>query len=296
MADLTPDEVSFFETGELPESLVPAEEPPEPEVKTAETVVEEPKVEPARQTVSPLDLEEFREAQRQMNERYAQMLARLEEENKPKPAAAPDEETDPLGAIFHKLDTVNNEVTTLKQQLAESENKNAIKNEIDQFTNNVRALKEDFIKTTPDFDAAYNHIRSVRTEDLLATGVPKSDIHQMLLQDEIRLASASLQRGKNPAAEMYEMAKRYGYTAKAADGKPASVAKPAPVGETADQKVERLKNGQFAARQPARAGTEVDLTLGGLSEASDGDLNKIIGNDNDWARIVGGKAGNDVLH
>lgn len=86
---------------------------------------------------------------------------------------------------------------------------------------------------------------------------------------------------------MYAMAKRYGY----APSKTTTV--PTPV-LTPEQRMAALKAGQGAARLPAKAGADSQLTLDGLKDAGDADLNALILDDKAWAKIVGGRS-NDIF-
>jgi hypothetical protein len=288
--ELSPEEQAFFETGgaQLPPGEVAAsQDEPEPEVVEAAPVVEE--AQPAAQQSPLIDasgLESLLVTRLQeMEQRIAELAA---PKPSPKEEVVPDAETDPIGHMMYQLSKVNSQVAELQTKLTQEQQNANLKREFEQFTTHVRAIRDEFTKTTPDFPAAYEYIRNLRSADLVAMGTPRTEVQRALLQDELRLAQSALQHNKNPAAEMYEMAKRYGYKATAA-------AKPA---ETPDQKVTRLSNGQFASKAPARAAAPTaDLTLEGLSEASNADLNNIVQDPNAWAKIVGGKpGGNDIFH
>lgn len=289
--ELTPDEEAFFSTGAVPPGLEAeavaaaaaiqeaAQEPhtPEPQVEAKA----EPVVDPTAALIERL-ISEQRTRDEAFEQRFADLTASL------KPAAkvevVPDEVEDPLGAMLHKLTGLNSQVTELKTELSTQQQNNLLKQQFEAFTDSVKAAKDSFTATTPDFKEAYNHIRAVRSEDLRSAGCPEKDIPQVLLNDELQLAQASIKRGKNPAEEMYSMAKRYGYSAKAA---PAAT-------QTPEQKIESLVAGQRAARNPAKSGTESVLTLDGLKDASSEDLNKLVQNDAEWNRIMGGK-GKDIF-
>lgn len=288
MPELTPEEASFFETGELPESMVEeaaaaaaAIAPPaEPVV---EPKVEEPVVEPAAPAPAADHLLAF---QQQMEARFAELTAKLEAATKPAAPVVPepDENEDPLGAMLHKLNQVNSQVAALKTELTTEQQNNLLRQQFDQFTASVTKAKETFETTTPDFKEAYAHIRALRTEDLRAAGCPEKDINQILINDEFQLAQTAIQRGKNPAAEMYSMAKRYGYATKAA------AAPKVAAQQTPEQKLEALRAGQRAAKNPDKAGSESVLTLDGLKDASSDDLNALVQDDKAWQRIMGGKS------
>lgn len=296
MADLTPDEISFFETGELPESLIqapstPTTEPTPPAQVTPPTEPTSQNVETPAETTPQAD--PFTQMEQRMNALFTKKMeefaAKIAESNKPAVAeiVVPDELTDPLGNMMHQLKQVNSAITNLETQTAAQRQQAEMQKQMSEFVSSVQAAKAEFIKTAPDFDAAYNHIRTIRAADLQALGASEAEVKQTLLQDEFRLSEAALQRGKNPAEEMYNMAKRYGYAPKAAT--PAAATVPP------SQKMEQIKAGTAADHQLGKAGHEANLTLDGLKDLSNGDLNKLVLDDKMWHTIVGGTSSNDIF-
>ena len=281
MADLTPDEISFFETGELPETLLPVAEAapavtePVPEVTTPPAAVD---------PVAAMEERLNALFERKMGE----MTAKMAEANKPPVPVVevPNEDTDPLGNMMYQLKQVNSTVADLQAQTATARQQADMQKQVADFVQSVQEAKAEFEKTAPDFPQAYEHIRNIRVTDLRALGADEGSIKQALLQDEFRLTEAALQRGKNPAEEMYNMAKRYGYVPK-----PAGAAT-APASAT---KMQQLQAGQEAAKLPGKASMDAPLTLSGLKDASNNDLNKIIQDDKMWASIVGGQSANDIF-
>src|SRR3990167_887603 len=123
MADqnnLTDDEQKFFETGELPTSLSPVTpDPTVPDVSANTT----PAVDQTAQQPQNDALELLRQNLIEEQRRAADAEARLrifEEQKATKPIVnAPDPDTDPLGAMMHQLNQVNNTVTELQAKLLE---------------------------------------------------------------------------------------------------------------------------------------------------------------------------------
>lgn len=289
MADMTPAEELFFATGDLPPELV--EEPKVEVVEEPEPPVlidPEPEPEPNPQVAA---IERLLAQNEALSAKFEQLAAQVSA--KPTPAEpaefVPDENVDPIGAILHKLNSVNGQVSALETRLTTEQQNNLMRQQFEAFTGSVNAAKTQFEATTPDFKEAYAHIRALRTEDLRAAGASDSEIPKILLQDELQLAQTAIQRGKNPAAEMYAMAKRYGYAPSKASPLPTSVLTP-------EQKMAALQAGKVAARLPAKAtGSDEPLTLDGLKDAGNAELNSLIQDDKAWARIVGGRSGNDIF-
>lgn len=299
-SDMTPDEIAFFETGELPEALASQlnqpniDAPAAPE--TTPVVVPapaegQPAVQPvvaaSEDTTSALlerMLQEERERRSALETKFAALEAKLTEKAAPTPEVGPDETDDPLGAMFHKLDKMNSTVLELQNRLTQEQEQNLRKQQFDTFIAGVAAQKTAFEATTPDFKEAYAFVRNLRTEDLRLAGAPEADIPKILLNDELQIAQAAMTRGKNPAEEMYNMAKRYGYAAKATPAASATKATPIPVAS----RIAQLKAGQEAATQPGKAASESELTLDSVKDMSNANLNKLVADDKMWAQIIGG--------
>lgn len=288
MADLTPAEELFFATGDLPPELV--EEPKVDPVEEPEVVVEEPVVE------APVDpqvaaIERLLAQNEALTAKFEALAAQVSAKSAPAEPVefVPDENVDPIGAILHKLNSVNGQVSALETRLTTEQQNNLMRQQFEAFTGSVNAAKTQFEAATPDFKEAYAHIRALRTEDLRAAGASDAEIPKILLQDELQLAQTAIQRGKNPAAEMYAMAKRYGYAPSKTTTLPTAVMTP-------EQKMAALQVGKAAARLPTKAtGTDEPLTLDGLKDAGNAELNSLIQDDKAWARIVGGRSGNDIF-
>lgn len=289
MADeLTADEAAFFQTGELPPALAE---------QHAATIVAEPIVEapaaPALKVEAPAVVEEPSELARFMaeeRERRVSLENKLEDltrrlaaqaEPKVEVEEIPDKYTDPLGNMMSHLENINARLTATEQQ-------NAARDQLSQFTAAVKEQKTAFEATTPDFPAAYTHIRNLRTEDLRASGTPESNIAQILVQDELQMALTAMQRGKNPAAEMYAMAKRYGYAPTATKTTTEVV--------TPEAKMAQLKAGAKVAVTLPKAGTDTELTFDNLKDASNTDLDKLVSDPKMWDTVMGGSNGSDIFN
>lgn len=280
MGDLTQAEQAFFATGELPAELVAQQTPAPAIVPTTQIVA--PVTEPA---IAPFDttdllrrsLEEAQAARVRAETQLEELKRQSETANQPK-IQAPDPNLDPLGSMMHQLDQMNKTVVNLEQKLSQEQQNNLLKQQFEQFTNSIREIKQNYEKTVPDFQAAYDHVRAVRTEDLRMVGVPAEQISQVLLQDELNIAQNAIKSGRNPAEEMYKMAKRYGYAPKAAAAMPT----------LPTEKLANIVKGQQTSKDLPRADIGAELTTEGLRDAGDSDLNKLVQDDKLWAKLVGG--------
>jgi len=284
---LSPEEMKFFETGDattLPNAYIPKTDPapqaaePAPAAVAPPEPAPAPKVEP--QAPAPDLARALAEQQQAFQRQMSEMQARLDKALTPPEDPGPDEYSDPIGAQLHKLNKLTQEMNSLRADMTRQQEQAAQQRLFTEFVESIKADKAAFMKTAPDFNDAYAHIRAVRTEDLRAAGCPEADIPNVLQQDEFQLAAAARQRGVSPSQQMYEMAKRYGYTAKA------------PVAQAAqrnpEEHVARLANGQFAAKTPPAATPTPDFSLEALRDAGTSDIDKIVMNDGLWNQFIGG--------
>jgi hypothetical protein len=285
MAELTDLEQQFFATGVLPPELVA----PEPEIPQQAAPIADPVTQtPAPKTEVDSDLLEMlrRSLSEEQNKR-ADAEARFQQleqqsQQRQQQVTAPDPNTDPLGAMMHQLQQVTTNVESLKQQLTQEQQNNLLKQQFTTFTQSISQIKDAYAKTVPDFDAAYAHVRSVRTEDLLSVGIKPDRIPQILLQDELAIAQNAISAGKNPAEELYKMSKRYGYQPKTGTRL------------TPEQKITNVAKGVESDKNITRAAPDTELTLESLKDAGDSDLSKIVQDDKLWAKLVGGSP-NDIF-
>jgi hypothetical protein len=286
MAELTPAEQKFFETGELTPEMQMDVEPPIDRIALAglgaqdtpdgPAPIEAPVSAPAPEAL-PDVAEVLRRSLAEAQQRVAQLEQHINQAQQPTVEApkAPDPITDPLGAMMHQLDSVNKTVLELQTKLTQQQTQSNQLLEFQKFQSSVQELKNQFVKTAPDFDAAYKHVRDNRVSDLRTFGLTDPQIQQTLFQEEATLAENAIRNGRNPAEVIYEMAKRHGYTAKQTT-------------EKAVEKLTKIEQGQASARVLPKSPVPADITLAGLKEASDADLSKYVLDPKLWAKIAGG--------
>lgn len=297
MAVLTELEQQFFATGDAT-NLQAAEEATEPVVDplalAALSKVDPAVVDPADAAVKPVVVDPVVEPAADTTELLRRSLAEAQQrvgaleqsiQQLQKPAEKTVEEfvpdpNDPLGTIFHGLDTMNKRVADLQAQLVEQQNQQANATTFNNFQTQVRSLKDEFVKTTPDFPDAYSHIRAAREADLKAYGLPDQQVRETIFREEAALAEAAIRQGRNPAEALYEMSKRHGYV-------PKTVVDPKAVVVTPKVKLENVAAAQAAAKNLPKTQVAEEVTLEGLKQASDSDLNKMVMDDKSWGKIVG---------
>lgn len=308
MSELTPAEIKFFETGELPPELAPEVTPPVetppsapaaavalptemPPAVAAPDVVESPVVPPAspapdQYAVLQRQLIEAESRRAATEQQLSDLIGQLQALQTAKEVVeVPDPNVDPFGHLQHQISTVNTAIQNLQANLTQQQQQAQQATQLQQFVQQVHSLRDEFVKTTPDFNDAYKHVRDMRAADLRAAGVSEHTIPQVLLQDEMTISQAAIAAGKNPAAAIYDMAKRHGYA-----GKPTTTTPPNPALAAAAARLAQAQAGQAAAVAPPRGAAEVVFTPETLKDASDTDLNKIVQSDDLWNKVAGGHA------
>lgn len=294
MAVLTEAEQQFFATGDATDlQTAAADATPDPlalaalsKVDPAEVVVDpakivavEPVVDPVVADTTEILRRSLAEAQQRVGA-LEQNLQQLQQKPEVKvEPVAPDPSTDPLGAMFHQLDSVNKRVLELQAQLVDQQTQQANTTTFQNFQNQVRSLKDEFVKTNADFPDAYSHIRSAREADLRAYGIPDQQIKETIFREEAALAEQAIRQGRNPAEVLYEMSKRHGYVPKTVAVAATTV--------TPKAKLDNVAAAQAASKNLPKTQVVEEVTLEGLKEASDSDLNKLVMDDKSWGKIVG---------
>lgn len=288
--NLSPEEIKFFETGELQPGMAPAPEPaPTPEAQAAaptpqatapapQAPAETPTPNPEVQNEASLILQRaLEEAQRKVGQLEAN-IAQLQQKSVEPQIEEPGDD-DPLGQMMHKLNLVTKTVTDLQARLVEQQSQQQELSKFQQFQQQVGQLRDQFTKTHADFNDAYNHVRAARVADLKMFGYSEADIQKALFQEEVQLAQNAVRMGKNPAEVVYDMARRHGYTPKVGNA-PATPTTP-------DAKLQSIQQAQAASKNLPSTPQLEEITLEGLKGASDADLNKLVADDKLWAKITG---------
>lgn len=191
---------------------------------------------------------QLEEEKRQSAVKHANMERRLQElfqasqqsREQPPQIRDPNTDPDPVGALAHNQQLTIAQVNQLNQHLATE----AQKAQRIEYANRVvawgAARASEFRQSTPDFDAAYEHVSKNRVAELQAMGLSPEQVQVTLKNDEFWVIESAGQNGKNPAEIIYNMAKATGW-------KPAEAV-------SAEQKIETLQKGAQAAKTLGNGG------------------------------------------
>lgn len=295
MADLTPAEQAFFETGQLQPGMAPepptttpvdlaglgnaTPEPPAVAPPPAQLVHPEPPPQQQSPEVAELLRRSLADAQQRIADLETHARLTQQRVQPPQEEPAPDPDIDPLGAMMHKLNQLNKQILELQTHQQATVQQQSAAQTFQAFKEQVGALRDQFIQQHPDFEAAYNHVRAARVADLQIFGFNQRQIDEALFREEIALAESAIRNARNPAEVIYQMAQRHGYVPRTA---------PAPAAPAAAARLEQIQAAQAAARTlPAQQAPDTDLSVETLKNASDADLNRIILDPKAWSKLTG---------
>lgn len=186
------------------------------------------------------------------------------------PKAPPPLDQDPVGHIVGQQQLQGQALQQVARLLQAQEQEQKRSVEITGIQQQAVALEQEYRATTPDYDAAVAHLLASQEGELLISGFTDPVLRRKVLSEQaLGTVIRSLQRGKNPAETIYELAKARGYTA----AKPAAEAAPAAATD---------KIGQIAAGQQqrslgqARGSGPAALNAQRLIELSDAEFLKIL--------------------
>lgn len=308
--ELPADYKSFFDTGELPQSMADEQAAAEAARVAQETADAAAAAEAARVAKEASDAAAAAEAARVAaanappvtidpapqaptgnpylerlladQEAKAALLAQQLDDMKKQVAKltevpAPDPQIDPLGYLAHKIDATHKELVALQAAQGKQTQEQQQQNEINSFLNNVNAQVKLFTDTHPDYNDAYQHLAKMRMQDFKDVGMTPDQAKQAFGQEEVGITQRALAMGKNPAEIAYGMATRYGYKAPVATTK-------TPI--DADNKLDVIKKGLEASKDTTHSTPPtVTVDADSLRNMSDKDMQKLV--EQDWEKLFG---------
>src|SRR5882672_4110436 len=160
--ELTPEELKFFESGELPPEIAPEA------TVTLTTVTADPVATPATpETVVPkVDapdpngyLEQLLGHERQRAEQMEKALKDMEKQLESlKAPKVPDAMENPFGHLMHKIGDLTKQVQDMKDNLTQSGAKSEQMSAEQRFQHAIQSSIADFQKGMPDYSDAYAHL------------------------------------------------------------------------------------------------------------------------------------------
>ena len=260
--------------GEQPKTESQPIEPPPKKTEAIEQSKEEVKTEPSKekQAFVPqqalhearIEIKELKEKLKDIDGLKNEFIA-FREANKPKPPTYEESPLDFTKAKIEELEAKNKE-----QDERNQETDRQIKWQ--STISNISRLENEFRKTNPDYDEAFNYARQIRMKELETLGMNENDIANDIGQTTLYIVSNAMQRGKNPIEAIYNIAKLYGYKGKIETKK-----------EETKEELETIAKGQTMASKSISGTKEGAITAEMLAEANDEDFNEM------WKKFFGKK-------
>lgn len=274
--------------------------------KPAEKAAEKKDEGAKRDSVVPAQaLKEAREANKELRKELDGMKALvaagdtklqkfMEAVSKKAETAAPKFEDDPAGNLKAKAEALEKENAELKKGVEEINKRLASQDQagqgaakLQEFAGLVGSHEKEFAKEHPDYFLAADYVAATWRDEFVEMGFDEKVIPQMVFQKSLALTHKAVEAGRDPAAAIYNIAKRNGFSAKAAaetkgDEKPETKEEKS-AGET---KLETLKKGQEAAKANGGAKGPDDLTLASLAQMDDDQIDKLVSDPDWWSKNV----------
>jgi hypothetical protein len=220
-------------------------------------------------------LSEYQEHMAKLERQQQEIMQRAKTSEVPE--KAPNYEEDPIGYLKWENQQLANKMEAhnryLQDQHQKQQQQAAYQEEVNKTTQFLTAYSnsaKEYMKEVPDFKDAYHFIEKSRIEEYMAAGHSHEVASQLLIEDEMAIASRAFMDGVKPAARLMEIAKLRGW-------------KPKGAAESAPSKLESISKGIKSSKSLGTAGH----TEGGKLTPSDVDHMNDKEFDNLWDQIAG---------
>lgn len=133
---------------------------------------------------------------------------RNQQAQKPQVPVVPDFNEAPLEHLKGKTEGAEETLRRIQEE------QNALKAQIEttNVITNIANLENNFRRTVPDYDTAFNYLIDFRKKELALVGITDEDSQiNEIRNNSAAISRAALAQGRNPAEVVYELAKQYGY-------------------------------------------------------------------------------------
>lgn len=166
------------------------------------------------------ELEETRASNQRMQERFNEMMMRLQGVQLEKPAeqeeVIPDFNDDPAGHVEGLKRQFGKQLAELQQSMQQTQGHTQQQQQVQYLAQQATIAEDEFRKTAPDYDLAADYFRTVKMAEYEAIGLDPLTAQQQLARDCTGLVQLATQQKVNPAEKMYKLAKALGYKPNAA--------------------------------------------------------------------------------
>jgi uncharacterized phage infection (PIP) family protein YhgE len=200
-------------------------------------------------------------------------LSKLVETITAKTEAGPKFEDDPAGALKHENEQLKKGLAELTDKITKQEQAGQQSARVNDHAAAVTTRERAFAKEHPDYWKAADHVASVWGDEFREAGFEEAEIPKLVFGKSLGITNKAIQTGKDPAAVIYNTAKRYGFSAPQKDE---------PKKEDGKSKLETIEKGLEASKgNGGGSGPDEDGGLAGLAQLDDAELEKRV-QDKDW--------------
>lgn len=265
--------------------VTPEPQEPETQESTQEPEAKEPEKEPEQKQVPLAALAEARRQAKEMRARaeeservHAQQIAdlnaKLERLVNP-PPSVPTFDENPAENLRQRQERLEAENAQRQeyfaQQQKQQEEQQKQQQVIGYISSEMEKAEAEFTAKTPDYQAAVDYLRSVSEKNLRAQGVTNpAEIQRITYEQALGMAANAIKGGLNPAEVAYNFAKNYGYK------------------HTVDatKQVKAMAEAQSRTQNMGNGKSDVPFSIAALAQMDDEQINDVIANDKNWAKIV----------
>ena len=184
------------------------------------------------------ETETLRQNQAVLHDRFQQLWQVVQ----PQPQFRdPDKDPDPVEALKHNQQLLAQQAHDAAVWRQQQEARARQADSERRLTGWAQAQAQEYAQENTDFPEAYNHIRMVRANELMALGLSGEELLHRLRGEELSVFYEAHQKGKNPAEIAFNMAKAAGWQPKKKEATP-------------EQKIENLQKGTQASKSLGTGG------------------------------------------
>lgn len=135
----------------------------------------------------------------------------------------PNPTEDPIGYLEYVEAMIAAQAETQAQTQQQQEAQQRAQQETQAVVSRVAEYENDFRETTPDYDAAVEHLYAAKKAEYTDTGYDDAEAHNMVMAEFLTRSKRAFAAGKDPAEIVYTLAKRAGYAPKGGADKLAAI-------------------------------------------------------------------------
>lgn len=197
-------------------------------------------------------------------------------------AAAPKFEDDPAAHLKGENEQLKKDLEEIKTRLAKQDEGAKGAESVTRHAALVSSREAAFAKEHPDYFKAADFVAQMWRDEFTEAGFDEAQVPQMVFHKSLAITNQAVQKEKDPAATIYNIAKRNGFTSEQkAEEKDKEEKKSA-----GESKLEQLQKGAEAAKTAGGARGPDDLTLASLAQMDDDQIDALVKDGDWWAKNV----------